>query len=100
MKTIANQELDIVKKQLTWGHKITLIGLAMSGALMAVGIVLLVLYPTYANEIIEYVSTWLPFCISVILGYSAKTTVENGMKIYSAVKDRKKETTEQNGGNG
>lgn len=89
MNKTDNAQLEIVKSSLTWGHKITLIGLAMSCSLMVAGIVLLVLYPSLANEITDYISEWLPFCISVILGYSAKSTLENGVKIYSAMKTSK-----------
>lgn len=94
-------QLEIVKSTLTWGHKITLIGLGMSAVLMIGGIVLMVCYPDCAREIIDYIREWIPFCVSVILGYSAKTTLENGVKIYAGIKDMKTAKAESTtGGNG
>lgn len=94
-------QLAIVKSTLTWGHKITLIGLGMSALLMIGGLVLLILHPYLGQEIIDYIREWIPFCVSVILGYSAKTTLENGVKIYAGIKDMKNAKCENaTGGNG
>lgn len=94
-------QLEIVKSTLTWGHKITLIGLGMSAVLMIGGLILLILYPDSGQEIIDYIREWIPFCVSVILGYSAKTTLENGVKIYAGIKDMKNAKCEPvAGGNG
>lgn len=94
-------QLEIVKSTLTWGHKITLIGLGMSALLMIGGLVLLILHPYLGQEIIDYIREWIPFCVSVILGYSAKTTLENGVKIYAGIKDMKNAKCDSaTGGNG
>ena len=94
-------QLEIVRTTLTWGHKITLIGLGMSAVLMLGGLVLLILYPDAGQEIIDYIREWIPFCVSVILGYSAKTTLENGVKIYAGIKEMKNVKCENaTGGNG
>ena len=94
-------QLEIVKSTLTWGHKITLIGLGMSALLMIGGLVLLILHPYLGQEIIDYIREWIPFCVSVILGYSAKTTLENGVKIYAGIKGMKNNKCETvTGGNG
>lgn len=94
-------QLEVVKSTLTWGHKITLIGLGMSALLMIGGLVLLILHPYLGQEIIDYIREWIPFCVSVILGYSAKTTLENGVKIYAGIKDMKNAKCENaTGGNG
>lgn len=94
-------QLEIVKSTLTWGHKITLIGLGMSAVLMIGGLALLILHPCLGQEIIDYIREWIPFCVSVILGYSAKTTLENGVKIYAGIKDMKNAKCESTtGGNG
>ena len=94
-------QIEIVKSTLTWGHKITLIGLGMSAVLMLGGLVLLILHPYLVQEIIDYIREWIPFCVSVILGYSAKTTLENGVKIYAGFKEMKEvKGNNQSGGNG
>ena len=46
-------QIEIVKSTLTWGHKITLIGLGMSAVLMLGGLVLLILHPYLGQEIID-----------------------------------------------
>ena len=44
---------------------------------------------------------WIPLWVGVILGYSAKTTLENGVKIYAGIKEMKEvKVNNQSGGNG
>ena len=85
LNTVNKEEIKLVKSAMTWGHKITILGIALAAVLMIAGYVGILAFPDRADALITYVQEWMPFFVSVVLGYSAKTMVENAMKIRNVM---------------
>lgn len=60
------------------------------------GLAAILLRPEAAQAICEYAKAWQTFFTAGILGYDAKSTIENAMKIIKSVKEDKENET-QNG---
>ena len=64
------------------------------------GLAVILFKPEVAEAVCEYVRAWQTFFTAGILGYDAKSTIENTMKIMKNVKETNQqgeETETQNG---
>lgn len=78
---------DILKSVLTWSHVIT-VSILMLAAIHNIGGLIVILFKKeLADAVIRYASAWQTFFIAGILGYDAKSTVENVTKIGKSVRD-------------
>lgn len=95
--TVANNAKEsIVRSVLTWGHIITISILAIAAICNIGGLAAVVFAPETAIVVTNYVSAWQGFFIAGVLGYDAKTTVENALKITNSIKElQSTSTTEQ-----
>lgn len=82
---------------LTWGHVITMSVLALAVVCNVGGMAAIVFRLEVAETITKYADVWQPFFIAGILGYDAKSTVENAMKITKAVKGEEPSEETENG---
>lgn len=66
------------------------------------GLAAILFKPEVAEAVCEYARAWQTFFTAGILGYDAKSTIENTMKIVKSVKEAKssQESTEQDTQNG
>lgn len=78
---------EIIKSALTWGHVITISVLAIAAICNVGGLVAIFMQRELADAITRYVEAWQGFFIAGILGYDAKTTVENALKISRDVQE-------------
>lgn len=89
----------ILKSLLTWSHVLT-VSILMLAALHNIGgLIAIILRKDLADPIIRYTETWRSFFIAGILGYDAKSTVENVTKIGNSIKELQ-ENTEKEPDNG
>ena len=80
---------DILKAVLTWSHVITVSILLLAAIHNIGGLALILFKPKIAESVINYTRVWQTFFITGIIGYDAKSTVENVMKIGKSVKELK-----------
>ena len=78
---------EIIKSALTWGHVITISVLAIAALCNIGGLVAIFMDVRLVDAITRYVEAWQGFFIAGILGYDAKTTVENALKISRNVQE-------------
>ena len=87
----AKWKREIVQSALTWGHVITLSVLILAALVCAGGLIATVVKGEAAEQIVDYISAWQGFFVAGILGYDAKTTVENALKITQSIKSMQAE---------
>lgn len=80
---------DILKAVLTWSHVITVSILLLAAIHNIGGLAVILFKPKIAESVINYTRVWQTFFITGIIGYDAKSTVENVMKIGKSVKELK-----------
>ena len=78
---------DILKSVLTWSHVITVSILMLAAVHNIGGLVVIIFRKELADAVIRYTQTWQTFFIAGILGYDAKSTVENVTKIGKSIKE-------------
>lgn len=78
---------DILKSVLTWSHVITVSILMLAAIHNIGGLVVILFRKELADAVIRYTQTWQTFFIAGILGYDAKSTVENVTKIGKSIKE-------------
>lgn len=76
---------DILKSVLTWSHVITVSILLLAAIHNIGGLVVILFQKELADAVIRYTNSWQTFFIAGILGYDAKSTVENVTKIGKSV---------------
>lgn len=76
---------DILKSVLTWSHVITVSILILAAIHNIGGLIAIVLDRNTADAVIRYTNTWQTFFIAGVLGYDAKSTVENVTKITKSI---------------
>ena len=64
------------------------------------GLAVILFKPEVAGAVCEYVRAWQTFFTAGILGYDAKSTIENTMKIMKSVKEANQQSDEQETQNG
>lgn len=64
------------------------------------GLAAILFKPEVAEAVCEYVRAWQTFFTAGILGYDAKSTIENTMKIMKSVKETRQLDEEQDTQNG
>lgn len=99
-RTANKRRKQIVQTMLTWGHIITMSVLALAVLCNVGSLAAIVFRPEVAAAVTEYAKAWQPFFIAGILGYDAKSTVENAMKITNTIKseqDGEEAEDEENG---
>ena len=77
----------IIQSALTWGHSITMSVLAIAAICNIGGLIAIILKSDLAGPITSFVERWQGFYIAGILGYDAKTTVENALKITKSISE-------------
>ena len=80
---------EIIQSVLNWGHVITMSVLALAALANIGGFIAILAKPDIAEKITAYAREWQGFFVVGILGYDAKTTVENALKITQSVKNVK-----------
>lgn len=80
---------QIVKTILTWSHVMTLSMLALAAISHVSGLAAILFRPEIADAICKYAREWQTFFTAGILGYDAKSTIENSMKIMKEIKAAK-----------
>lgn len=92
----------IVQTVLTWSHVMAMSVLILAAIANVSGLAAIVLKPDTAEAVCEYARAWQTFLTAGILGYDAKSTVENALKITRDIKQiadaGKQERTEENNG--
>lgn len=78
---------QIVKTILTWSHVMTLSMLALAAISHVSGLTAILFRPEIADAICKYAREWQTFFTAGILGYDAKSTIENAMKIMKNAKE-------------
>lgn len=78
---------DILKSVLTWSHVITVSILLLAAIHNIGGLAVILFRKELADAVIRYASAWQTFFIAGILGYDAKSTVENVTKIGKSVRE-------------
>ena len=87
----AKWKREIVRSALTWGHVITLSVLILAAITCIGGLVATLAKGEAAEQIVDYITAWQGFFVAGILGYDAKTTVENALKITQSIKSMQTE---------
>lgn len=82
---------EIVQNALTWGHVITLSVMILAALTCVGGLAATLVNSDAAKQIVDYISAWQGFFVAGILGYDAKTTVENALKITQSIKSMQAE---------
>lgn len=82
----------LVRTILTWGHVITMSVLILAAVCNVGGLAAILFMPHTAEAVTEYVEKWQMFFIAGVLGYDAKSTVENAMKITGSLRALAQET--------
>ena len=88
---------DILKSVLTWSHVITVSILLIAALHNIGGLIMILLDRTTADAVIRYTEAWRTFFIAGILGYDAKSTVENVTKISKNIAGLQDGKEEDNG---
>lgn len=91
---------QIFKTILTWSHVMAMSVLLLAALSNISGLASILFKPEVADAVCEYARAWQTFFTAGILGYDAKSTIENTMKIMKSVKEVNKqgeETDTQNG---
>lgn len=78
---------DILQSVLTWSHVLTMSILALAALHNIGGLAVILFRKELADAVIRYTETWQTFFIAGILGYDAKSTIENVLKISGKVKE-------------
>ena len=91
---------EIIQSAMNWGHVITLSVLILAALTCMGGLVGTLIKGEAAEQIVDYIGAWQGFFVAGILGYDAKTTVENALKITQSIKSmqtelKKEETSEE-----
>jgi hypothetical protein len=86
---------QIIQTALTWGHVITMSVLALAAILNIGGFFAIVFKPEIAEKLTAYAEKWQTLYIAGILGYDAKSTVENTLKITKSIKEMQSLQTEE-----
>ena len=89
--------LEIIQSVLNWGHIITMSVLALATIANLGGFIAILAKPEIAEQITNYAREWQGFFVVGVLGYDAKTTVENALKITQSVKSMKSATEKTHG---
>ena len=78
---------DILQSVLTWSHVLTMSILALAALHNIGGLAVILFRKELADAVIRYTETWQTFFIAGILGYDAKSTIENVLKISGKIKE-------------
>ena len=78
---------DLIKTVLTWGHVITISVLAIAAITNIGGLIAIIISKEHAEAITRYAEAWQTFFITGIVGYDAKSAIENVLKISKSVKE-------------
>lgn len=78
---------QIVKTILTWSHVMAMSVLLLAALSNISGLAVILFKPEVAKAVCEYVRAWQTFFTAGILGYDAKSTIENAMKIMKNAKE-------------
>ena len=78
---------DILQSVLTWSHVLTMSILALAALHNVGGLAVILFRKELADAVIRYTETWQTFFIAGILGYDAKSTIENVLKISGKIKE-------------
>lgn len=78
---------DILQSVLTWSHVLTMSILALAALHNIGGLAVILFRKELADAVIRYTETWQTFFITGILGYDAKSTIENVLKISGKIKE-------------
>lgn len=84
---------QIVQTMLTWSHVMTLSMLMLAAVSHVSGLAAILFKPEVADAVCKYAREWQTFFTAGILGYDAKSTIENAMKIMKDVKTAQKAQT-------
>lgn len=95
-KTESKATRDILKSVLTWSHVITVSILILAAIHNIGGLIAIILDRNTADAIIRYTDTWQTFFIAGVLGYDAKSTVENVTKITKSIVELRNENAANN----
>lgn len=85
---------------LTWSHVMAMSVLILAALSNISGLAAILFKPEVAEAVCEYVRAWQTFFTAGILGYDAKSTIENTMKIMKSVKETRQLDEEQDTQNG
>lgn len=91
---------QIFKTVLTWSHVMAMSVLLLAALSNVSGLAAILFKPEVAEAVCEYVRAWQTFFTAGILGYDAKSTIENTMKIMKNVKEASETNNEQETQNG
>lgn len=88
---------DILQSVLTWSHVLTMSILALAALHNIGGLAVILFRKELADAVIRYTETWQTFFIAGILGYDAKSTIENVLKISGKIKELREAGSAEDG---
>lgn len=84
----------IIQSVMTWSHVMAMSVLILAALANISGLAAILFRPEIAEAVCEYARAWQTFFTAGILGYDAKSTIENTMKIIKNVKEAAQTTEE------